>query len=60
MQEKLEKMLETVFCFQVTLVNSIVKWSRYFLCRDSAIDSDLQEWATEAVDFDMGGLGKFY
>ena len=27
---------------------------------DSAIDSDLQEWETEAVDIDMGGLGKFY
>ena len=26
---------------------------------DSAIDSDLQEWETEAVDIDMGGLGKF-
>ena len=25
---------------------------------DSAIDSDLQEWETEAVDIDMGGLGK--
>ena len=27
---------------------------------DSAIDSDLQEWETEAVDIDMGGLGEFY
>ena len=57
-------MLEAVFClkpdFQVTLVSSIVKWSRYFLCHYSTIDSDLQEWETEAVDIDMGGLGKFY
>ena len=43
---------------QVNLVSSIVKWSRYFLCRYSTIDSDLQEWETEAVDIDMGGLGK--
>ena len=24
---------------------------------DSAIDSDLQEWETEAIDLDMAGLG---
>ena len=37
-----------------------MKWSRYFLCHDSSINSDLQEWETEAVDIDMDGLGKFY
>ena len=31
----------------MTLVSSIVKWSRYFLCHDTSIDSDLQEWETE-------------
>ena len=53
-----KKVLQTVFClktdFQVTLVSSIVK------CYDCAIDSDLKKWETEAVDIDMGGLGKFY
>ena len=43
----------------MTLVSSIIKWSRYyFLCHSSTIASDLQEWETEAVDIDMGGLGK--
>ena len=45
---------------QGTLVSSIVKRSIFVLSHDSAIDSDLQEWETEAVDIDMGGLGKFY
>ena len=33
---------------------------KFYFCHDSAIDFDLQEWETEAVDIDMGGLGKFY